>query len=66
MLEFPDNPITGQRYVGINAVTYTWLGNRWNSITAIEQGIAEYYVDSGDANFVFNPDVDNELDGGLA
>lgn len=66
MLEFPSNPTVGQRYVGVNAATYTWLGDRWNSVTAIQQGIAEYYVDNGDANFQFDPDTDNELDGGVA
>ena len=65
-LYFPSNPVEGQRYVGINGVTYTWLGNRWNGSSALAEGVAEYYVDNSDAAFVYNPDLHNELDGGTA
>ena len=66
MLYFPPNPAEGQRYVAVNGVTYTWLGNRWNSVQAIEEGVAEYYIDNGDAFFDYDPDLDAELDGGTA
>ena len=63
---FPPNPTQGQRYVAINGVTCTWLGNRWNSTQAIEEGIAEYYIDNSDAFFEYDPDIHAELDGGTA
>lgn len=63
---FPPNPTIGQEYVATNCVTYTYLNGRWNSAPAIQQGTAEYYVDNGDASFVFNANVNAELDGGNA
>lgn len=66
MLYFPPTPTVGQRYIGINGATYTWLGDRWNSIVAIEAGIAEHYVDNGNAFFEYNLLIHDELDGGGA
>lgn len=65
-LYFPLNPTQGQRYVGTNGVTYTWLGNRWNSTQAVEEGVAEYYIDNSDAFFDYDPETDAELEGGTA
>jgi hypothetical protein len=65
-VEFPANPVYGQRFVAENTVTYTWLGNRWSSETAIESGLAEYYVEGGRADFVYNPETNTLLDGGTA
>ena len=66
MIYFPTSPTTGQKYVGVNCVTYTWMGDRWNGVNAIQQGQAEYYVDNGDAGFVYNESRDELLDGGTA
>ena len=66
MIYFPPGASVGQRYVATNGATYTWLGNRWSSATAVAQGTAEYYVDGGDAGFEYNADRDAELDGGTA
>jgi len=66
MITFPNNPTEGQIYIGINGITYTWLGNRWNGTIALANGTAEYYVDNGDAYFEYDPDLHNELDGGTA
>jgi len=63
MIEFPTNPTLGQQYVADNAVTYTWLGNRWSSATAIDAGTAEYYRDGGRANTTYFADT---MDGGTA
>jgi hypothetical protein len=63
MVEFPETPTLGQKYVADNAVTYTWLGNRWSSATAINAGTAEYYRDGGRANTEYFADT---LDGGTA
>ena len=65
-LYFPPNPEEGQQYVGINGITYTWLGNRWNGTHALEQGNAEYYVDNSNASFQYHSDLHDELDGGTA
>jgi hypothetical protein len=65
-LYFPPSPTEGQRYVGINGITYTWLGNRWSGTHALEQGQAEYYIDNSDAFFQYDPDLHDELDGGTA
>lgn len=65
-LYFPPDPTQGQKYVGINGITYTWLDSRWNGTKALEQGQAEYYIDNGDALFVYDPDLNDELDGGSA
>ena len=64
MIQFPASPTLGQQYVGINTVTYTWLGNRWSSVNAIEDGTAEFYVDGGDGGFEYDPLVNEILDGG--
>jgi hypothetical protein len=66
MIQFPTSPATGQKYVGVNGVTYTWMGNRWSGVDALEQGTAEYYIDNGDASFVYNASRDGLLDGGTA
>ena len=66
MIYFPPSPTTGQKYVGVNGVTYTWMGDRWNGVNALEQGTAEYYVDGGDAQFTYNANRDGLLDGGYA
>lgn len=63
MVEFPADPTLGQTYVAENAVTYTWLGNRWSSATAINAGTAEYYRDGGRASTAYFADT---LDGGTA
>ena len=65
-LYFPPNPIQGQTYVATNGITYTWLDNRWNGTILLTAGTAEYYVDNGNANFNYDPDLHNELDGGTA
>jgi hypothetical protein len=52
--------------VGINGITYTWLGNRWNGTMALTQGIAEYYVDNGDSFFNYDPDLHDLIDGATA
>jgi hypothetical protein len=66
MIYFPLSPTTGQKYVGINGVTYTWMGDRWNGVNALEQGTAEYYIDGGDAAFAYNENRDGLLEGGAA
>lgn len=66
MIYFPPDPALGQRYVAINGVTYTWLGDRWNGVQALEQGTAEHYIDGGDANFEYDELRDGILDGGTA
>lgn len=57
MIEFPSSPTQGQQYVADNAVTYTWLGNRWSSATALNNGTAEYYRDGGRANTEYFADI---------
>lgn len=63
MVEFPQNPELGQDYVADNAVTYTWLGNRWSSQPALNAGRAEHYRDGGRATSTYFADI---LDGGTA
>lgn len=66
MIYFPPDPTLGQRYVGVNGVTYTWMGDRWNGVNALQQGQAEYYIDGGDAAFEYDENRDGILDGGTA
>jgi len=69
MVVFPSSPTLGQRFVAENTATYTWLGDRWNSTTAILSGIAEFYAEGGRANTWANPTnnpQDTELNGGTA
>lgn len=66
MIYFPTEPTLGQRYVGVNGVTYTWMGTHWNGALALQQGTAEYYVDGGDAAFEYSALRDSQLDGGTA
>lgn len=64
MIYFPPSPTVGQEYVGVNGVTYTWMGDRWNGVNALEQGRAEFFLDNGDAGFEYNAVRDGILDGG--
>lgn len=66
MLIFPRNPDTGQIYVGDNTVTYIWTGDRWNSSIAIHNGVSQYTLEGGNASYIFNPLLDNVIDGGNA
>ena len=65
-LYFPPNPTEGQQYVGINGITYTWMGDRWSGDRALELGQAFYYIDNSDAFFQYDPDLHDEVDGGTA
>jgi hypothetical protein len=66
MIYFPEDPTLGQKYVGTNGVVYTWMGDRWNGVAALESGTAKYYVDGGDAEFEYDISRDGLLDGGTA
>lgn len=57
MIQFPSNPTNGQQYVADNAVTYTYLNNRWNAVTALQQGTAEFFIDAG--NSTTWPNIEN-------
>jgi hypothetical protein len=64
MIYFPEEPSTGQVYVGINGVSYTWMGDRWSGTNALETGRADFFVEGGDSAFEYNEQRDAELDGG--
>lgn len=66
MITFPTNPTTGQEFVATNGATYVWLGNRWNSVTAIQNRTAAYIVEGGDSAWVYDELTDTILDGGTA
>jgi len=69
MVVFPQSPTLGQIWVAENTAAYTWLGNRWNSVTAVLNGKAEFYDEGGRANTWANPTngpSDTEIDGGVA
>jgi hypothetical protein len=66
MITFPTSPTLGQKYVGTNCVTYTWMGSHWSGVAALNQGTAEHYVDGGDAEFDYDINRDGILDGGTA
>ena len=64
MIYFPPDPTTGQEYVGVNGVTYTWMGDRWSGVNALEHGRADRYIEGGDAAFEYNAVRDDILDDG--
>ena len=66
LLDLPLNPTLNQQYVANNGVTYTWLGNRWSSEPAIRLGTASFYYEGADAFFDYDPDINDDLDGGMA
>ena len=66
IIQFPENPAVGQEYVLATGVTYVWVGDRWSAARALETGVYQYTIDGGYADFEFNPDIDNELNGGTA
>jgi hypothetical protein len=66
MIYLPSNPTLGQKYVGIGGITYTWMGDRWNGVAALAAGTAKYYIDGGDAEFEYDENRDELLDGGTA
>lgn len=65
-LNFPNSPTEGQVFVGTNAVTYQYTGNRWSTPSAVYNGLYNYTYEGGNAFEVFNPLIDNVLDGGNA
>ena len=64
MIYFPEEPSTGQVYVGINGVSYTWMGDRWSGTNALETGRADFFVEGGDSSFEYIAPRDTTLDGG--
>ena len=64
MIYFPEEPSTGQVYVGTNGVSYTWMGDRWSGTNALETGRADFFVEGGDSSFEYIAQRDNILDGG--
>ncbi len=66
MITFPTAPTTGQEFVAVNGATYIWLGNRWNSVTAVNNRTAAHIVEGGDSAWVYNELTDATLDGGSA
>lgn len=64
MIYFPEEPSTGQVYVGTNGVSYTWMGDRWSGTNALETGRADFFIECGDSAFEYNEQRDSELDGG--
>jgi hypothetical protein len=64
MIYFPEEPSTGQVYVGINGVSYTWMGDRWSGTNALETGRADFFVEGGDSAFEYIAPRDTTLDGG--
>jgi hypothetical protein len=65
-IHFPPNPTVGQDYLADNATTYIWTGDRWSAKQAVETRQAVYALDGLYAGSVYNPLIDNELDGGTA
>jgi len=70
-ITFPNSPALGQEYVAINGATYIWMGNRWSSITAINNGTAAYIEEGGDSTTWATPnnnpnEYDTILDGGTS
>ena len=65
-LQFPQNPTVGQIFTGTNTVTYEFTGDRWSSALAIYNGTYQYAYEGGNAYSVFNPLLDNVIDGGNA
>ena len=66
MIYLPPSPVEGQQYVAVNAVTYTFLDGRWSSVDSIQKQQAEFYIDGGDASFIYAANRDGLLDGGTA
>ena len=69
MITFPISPTIGQEYVGTNGATYTWLGNRWSSASAINNGTAAFIEEGGDSATWETPTIneyDTTLDGGYS
>lgn len=65
-LNFPDNPTTGQIFVGDNTVTYVYTGDRWSSALAMHLGKTNFVYEGGFADETYNPLLDNIIDGGDA
>ena len=63
---FPQNPLLGQEYVGDNAVTYQWMGNRWSTLVPLTAFRSQYVAVAGAADTEYNELFDNTLDGGGA
>jgi hypothetical protein len=45
VLQFPNNPVQDQEFVGDNGATYMWTGDAWSSTVAIVRKTAKYIVD---------------------
>lgn len=61
IIEFPQNPVPGQEFLGDNGVTYLWQETHWSNKVPTEAGTAYYTAVGGFANTeTFN----RTLDGG--
>jgi hypothetical protein len=65
-LNFPDNPTTGQIFVGDNTVTYVYAGDRWSSALAMHLGVTNFVYEGGFSNETYDPLIDSVIDGGDA
>jgi hypothetical protein len=66
MIQMPTNPTVGQQYVAQNTVTYEWTGDRWSAAIPLQNGTAVFAVNNGYADFVYDPYLDDIINGGPA
>ncbi len=62
-ITFPTSPTLGQEFVGDNAVTYQWAGDRWSTAVPALAGRSNYIAVGGFADTEYNDDLDNTLGG---
>jgi hypothetical protein len=51
---FPIDPEIGQEFVGSNAVTYEWTGNRWSTLVPVIANRAFHIAVGGKADTQYN------------
>jgi hypothetical protein len=66
ILNFPADPQTNAQYVAENNIVYIWTGDRWSSTLAVQTAAASYVLDGEYAASQYDPQLDQELDGGGA
>lgn len=50
VIQFPQNPVTGQEFLADNGVTYLWMGTHWSNAVPTAAGTAFYTAVGGFAN----------------
>jgi hypothetical protein len=63
-LDFPNSPVSGDRYTGENGITYVFDGIKWLIISSAS-AVQQTFLDGGSSTTIYDP-LGLNIDGGSA